>query len=94
MNTVSNSAPFSTSSSDGLRAGVIGPFSGSLDSKLSPGQIAETEVLLGVNTWEHVWLRDWGFGGKRAFLEQWWESVDWDTVERNAQFGSPGRGRG
>ena len=41
--------------------------------------------LLCVNTWEHVWLRDYGVGyggqgGKKAFVEAWWESVDWEAV--------------
>ncbi|SPO00876.1 related to RSM26 - mitochondrial ribosomal protein, small subunit [Cephalotrichum gorgonifer] len=41
--------------------------------------------LLCLNTWEHVWLRDYGIGygdqgGKRAFVEAWWETVDWESV--------------
>lgn len=42
---------------------------------------ADLDVLLGVNTWQHVWLRDWGIGGKKQFLEEWWEAIDWDVVE-------------
>lgn len=42
---------------------------------------ADLDVLLGVNTWQHVWLRDWGIGGKKRFLEEWWEAIDWDVVE-------------
>lgn len=42
---------------------------------------ADLDILLGVNTWQHVWLRDWGIGGKKRFLEEWWEAIDWDVVE-------------
>ena len=37
-----------------------------------------------VSTWEHVWLRDWGVGGKAAFLDAWWDRIDWGIVEQNA----------
>lgn len=40
--------------------------------------------LMCVNTWEHVWLHDYGIRGKRQFLEAWWDSIDWDLVRQNA----------
>jgi Fe-Mn family superoxide dismutase len=40
--------------------------------------------LLCVNTWEHVWLQDYGIRGKRAFLDQWWNRIDWDFVGQNS----------
>jgi len=76
------------------RAGSMGSHSGSKDSMIAPGG-ADLDVLLAVNTWEHVWLRDWGFGGKMTYLERWWDCVDWDVVEANAQFeksSAPGMG--
>lgn len=74
-------------SAEALRrhAGIMGPYSGSKDSRFAPGG-ADLEVMLGVNTWQHVWLRDWGFGSKMAYLEGWWSCIDWDVVEKNAQF--------
>ncbi|KAL8703059.1 MAG: hypothetical protein Q9201_003759 [Fulgogasparrea decipioides] len=45
------------------------------------------EVLLGVSTWEHVWLWDWGIAGKRKFLEGWWEKIDWEVVLGRSGFG-------
>ena len=39
--------------------------------------------LLCVNTWQHVWLHDYGIGGKRDFLEAWWDQIDWDIVRQN-----------
>jgi superoxide dismutase, Fe-Mn family len=49
-----------------------------------PGGL-ESIPLLCLNTWEHVWLRDYGIGsgglgGKRAFAEAWWEAIDWSAV--------------
>ncbi|KAL9614290.1 MAG: hypothetical protein Q9167_001246 [Letrouitia subvulpina] len=61
-----------------MNAGAYGPFSRSADHRAPGG--ARLEVLLGVSTWEHVWLRDWGVGGKRGFLEAWWDAVDWEVV--------------
>ncbi|KAI4217654.1 MAG: hypothetical protein LQ351_000250 [Letrouitia transgressa] len=61
-----------------MNAGAYGPFSKSADHRAPGG--ARLEVLLAVSTWEHVWLRDWGVGGKRGFLEAWWDAVDWGIV--------------
>lgn len=70
-------------SNTALRAGSFGAMSGQ-GPKIAPGG-ANIEVMLGVNTWQHVWLRDYGFGGKKQYLENWWDSVDWKVVEDNAQ---------
>lgn len=52
---------------------------------MAPGGI-ELEPILCVNTWEHVWLRDWGVDGKRKFLEAWWEKINWGVVDANAGY--------
>lgn len=36
--------------------------------------------LLNVNCWEHAWITDYGVLGKRDYLENWWNSVNWDVV--------------
>lgn len=46
---------------------------------LAPGGI-DTHPILCVNTWEHVWLADWGVGNKGRFLEAWWNKVNWEEV--------------
>ena len=75
-----------------LRAGYIGDFSA--QQKTAPGGI-ELDVLMCVSTWEHSWLRDWGVGGKRNFLEAWWECIDWSTVEANgSKVTRPNQGMG
>ncbi|KAL8908766.1 MAG: hypothetical protein Q9207_000623 [Kuettlingeria erythrocarpa] len=79
-------------------AGSFGSYSNTSQISLLHGQRrapggALVEVLLGVSTWEHVWLREYGFGGKngfggkREFLEAWWEKIDWGLVsERGGGF--------
>jgi superoxide dismutase, Fe-Mn family len=59
---------------------------------VAPGGI-DVIPLLCVNTWEHVWLRDYGFGaggvgGKRMYLENWWNSINWNVVAHSAQIDS------
>ena len=49
----------------------------------APGGI-DVVPLLCLNTWEHVWLTDYGIEGKGDFVEQWWEIIDWEKVERLA----------
>jgi Fe-Mn family superoxide dismutase len=60
-----------------------------------PGGAAKVTPLLCLNTWEHVWLRDYGIGlagqgGKKAFAEAWWEAVDWESVAYTARLSRPG----
>lgn len=71
-------------------AGSMGPYSRGGKSLAPGGQ--DVEVLLGVNTWEHVWLRDYGIGGKRDYLERWWDAVDWGVVAGRQDEGRRGLG--
>ncbi|KAH7417265.1 Manganese/iron superoxide dismutase [Cadophora sp. MPI-SDFR-AT-0126] len=62
--------------------------------KLAPGGIDITPVLC-INMWEHVYLADYGVGaggvgGKKAFAESWWHTIDWSKVEERAK---PAQGR-
>ncbi|PGH17860.1 hypothetical protein AJ80_04683 [Polytolypa hystricis UAMH7299] len=60
--------------------GSMGAYSNS--RVLAPGGI-DVHPILCVNTWEHVWLRDWGIGGKPGFLEAWWNMINWEEVSHN-----------
>ncbi|KAI1341536.1 Manganese/iron superoxide dismutase [Xylariaceae sp. FL0016] len=56
----------------------------------APGGV-DVIPLLCLNTWEHVWLRDYGIevggqGGKRQFVENWWYCIDWNKVEHAAGY--------
>ena len=58
-----------------------------------PGGIDVVPVLC-LNTWEHVWLRDYGvgaggYGGKRQFVEEWWKTIDWEGVASDANIIRP-----
>ncbi len=39
-----------------------------------------TRPLLCVNTWQHVYMTDYGVAGRRDYLNAWWERVNWDQV--------------
>jgi Fe-Mn family superoxide dismutase len=46
--------------------------------------------VLCINTWEHVWLWDYGFGvgnrggGKLGYAEKWWNQINWELVQKEA----------
>ncbi|OJD31063.1 fe superoxide dismutase [Diplodia corticola] len=63
-------------------AGVMGPHSvaGQAARNRAPGG-ADVVPVLCVNTWEHVWVPDWGVESKRDFLEAWWRRINWETLE-------------
>ncbi|TGJ85066.1 hypothetical protein E0Z10_g3672 [Xylaria hypoxylon] len=56
---------------------------GNSGGRFNPQAPGGTDVipLLCVNTWEHVWLTDYGIAGKGEYIQQWWDTIDWDKVE-------------
>ncbi|KAI0460223.1 Manganese/iron superoxide dismutase [Xylaria acuta] len=54
--------------------------------RFNPQAPGGTDVipLLCLNTWEHVWLTDYGIAGKGEYAQQWWETIDWEKVENMA----------
>lgn len=66
-------------------AGSFGAFSqsGKEQARIPPGGTSVMPVL-SVSTWEHTYMYDFGITGKRKFLDQWWNAVDWGVVEQNA----------
>jgi Fe-Mn family superoxide dismutase len=51
-------------------------------SKIRPPPGSTTVVpVLCVNTWEHVWMWDYGVGGKTDFVANWWNIIDWGMVQ-------------
>lgn len=73
-------------------AGTLGGFAPQAKST-APGGIDVTPVLC-LNTWEHTWLRDYGlgvggYGGKRQFVEEWWNTVDWEGVASDSNIARP-----
>ncbi|OJJ46895.1 hypothetical protein ASPZODRAFT_65570 [Penicilliopsis zonata CBS 506.65] len=49
---------------------------------LAPGAL-DIQPILCVNTWEHVWMMDYGIGGKAEYLERWWDRINWQVVFDN-----------
>ena len=50
-------------------------------SKIPPGGTSVAPVLC-VSTWEHSYIYDFGLNGKRKYLNDWWEAIDWYRVEQ------------
>jgi len=73
------------------QVGYMGRYSTTQSSPLAPGG-ADLEPLLCVNTWEHVWLRDWGIFGKEDYLQAWWKQINWDMVAFRANLQTSMRG--
>lgn len=49
------------------------------NQKMAPGGIDVTPILC-VNTWQHVYMPDWGVLQKKQFLEAWWDHINWNVV--------------
>ncbi|KAL2013278.1 hypothetical protein VTN00DRAFT_803 [Thermoascus crustaceus] len=62
-------------------AGSMGPHAQN-QKTLAPGAV-DVQPILCVNTWEHVWMMDYGIGGKAEYLERWWDKIDWQVVYDN-----------
>ncbi|KAL2129585.1 hypothetical protein VTI74DRAFT_7556 [Chaetomium olivicolor] len=58
-------------------------------ANFAPGGI-DMHPILCINTWEHVWLWDYGFGlgqpdrGKFGYATEWWKKINWDLVLKEA----------
>jgi len=66
-------------------AGAFGNFSasGREEAKLPPGGTSVMPVLC-VSTWEHTYMYNYGVIGKQAYLNDWWNVIDWGVVEASA----------
>ncbi|KAB5580679.1 superoxide dismutase [Coniochaeta sp. 2T2.1] len=71
---------------------------GSVDVEVRKENVAPGGInvipLLCLNTWEHVWLMDYGMGvggvgGKLNFVENWWNVIDWEGVASDANIKRP-----
>ena len=67
---------------------TVGAHGAHSEKKLPPGGIDVIPTLC-INTWEHVYLPDYGVGafeesGVRAYAERWWDRIDWAVVANHA----------
>lgn len=74
--------------------GAFGPHSADAKRKAPKKPLGGIDIvpLLCVNTWEHVWLRDYGVKGKREYLDKWWAKIDWSVVQAAAKLPPPRNG--
>ncbi|KAI1266810.1 manganese and iron superoxide dismutase [Xylariaceae sp. FL1019] len=81
MNTSSADSGSATDYFDRNRAGAEGSNSGKFlnSAATAPGGV-DVVPLLCLNTWEHVWMRDYGVAGKSNYVLNWWEVIDWNKV--------------
>ncbi|KAJ4301174.1 hypothetical protein N0V90_003264 [Kalmusia sp. IMI 367209] len=66
---------------------AVGAFGANAKQKQQPKKAlggVDVVPLLCVNTWEHAWLHDYGVGGKMAYLQAWWDKIDWEQVRQYA----------
>ncbi|PSN60612.1 manganese and iron superoxide dismutase [Corynespora cassiicola Philippines] len=62
----------------------VGSFGAAAKEKMLPKKpLGGIDVipLLCVNTWQHTYLNDYGVAGKAAYLQKWWDAIDWSKVE-------------
>ena len=56
----------------------------------APGGLKSVVPVLCLNTWEHVYLPDYGIltpdgrEGKREYIYKWWDHIDWNVVATRA----------
>ncbi|QNP97027.1 Manganese/iron superoxide dismutase [Yarrowia lipolytica] len=50
-----------------------------------PKILHDLKPLLNVNVWQHMWLNDYGAFGKRKYLDNFWEKIDWNVVKGRLQ---------
>jgi Fe-Mn family superoxide dismutase len=70
----------------------IGAHGAKSEAPLGPGA-ADINPVLCINTWERVYLQDYGFVNKKAYVESWWHAIDWNIVAANASLSEPGFGK-
>lgn len=71
---------YSASARGGM--GVIPMETTGTDSGGDPRRFGGAELLpvLCLNTWQYTYLHDYGVAGKRDYLQQLWERIDWEKV--------------
>jgi len=47
------------------------------------GQLQDCVLILGLDMWEHSYVLDYQPSGKKDYIEDFFENLNWDVVERN-----------
>lgn len=75
-------------------AGSFGPAAKIVKKDRKPLGGVDVVPLLCVNTWQHVYLHDYGVTGKMKYLEAWWDKINWNVVQEGATLPPAGQGFG
>lgn len=62
---------------------TVGAHGALSEKKMAPGGV-DVNPILCLNMWEHTYMLDYGVTQKALYGSNWWGSIDWSVVERNA----------
>ncbi len=49
------------------------------------GQLQDCALILGLDMWEHSFVADYQPSGKKAYVEDFFANINWETIEGNFQ---------
>ncbi|GMM51100.1 mitochondrial 37S ribosomal protein [Starmerella bacillaris] len=52
---------------------------------VSPANTLSVYPVLGINLWEHIYLKDYGVAGKRKFMENCFDCIDWSVIDERIE---------
>jgi Fe-Mn family superoxide dismutase len=85
VNTYNWGTPFShlkLSEQENIPDNSIRSFSRSSFEQDTSYEVTKPLPLLSVNVWQHTYLTDYGVAGKRRFLENYFNCIDWSMVRK------------
>ncbi len=47
------------------------------------GQLQDCSLILGLDMWEHSFVADYQPSGKKAYIEDFFSNINWETIEGN-----------
>lgn len=47
------------------------------------GQLQDCALILGLDMWEHSYVADYQPSGKKTYVEDFFENINWETIEGN-----------
>lgn len=60
---------------------VMNTYDGGIPATMfSDNERHQVKPLLNVSVWQHAYIHDYGVAGKRKYLENWWNCIDWSVV--------------
>jgi len=47
------------------------------------GQLNGCEMILALDMWEHAYITDYQPSGKKQYIEDFFENLNWEVIEQN-----------